>query len=250
MRAWRWRWGVALLACVASAAAGAVTLRIVTEHGPPLNMREGEKIIGASTDKIRAAMARAGIAYTIELMPWKLAYTFALNEPTTCLYSTERNPGREQSFKWIGPVHAIDWTLFARADRHLKLTSVDDARGMRIGTYKGAAPEAFLRGQGFIIDSAADITLNPGKLMAGRIDFWITSRQGGQVLLAAGGWTGKIEPVLTLKQSELYLACNRAVPDDLVASLNAAFAAMRADGSAEAIDRKYAGWRPPAKVGD
>jgi polar amino acid transport system substrate-binding protein len=250
MRAWRWQTGLAAVACAASALASAGTLRIVTEHGPPTNMREGDKIIGIGTDKLREALSRTGFAYTIELMPWKLAYSFALNEPATCVFAAVRDAEREAKFKWIGPIDEIEWVLFARADRPIKLTSIDDARGKRIGTYKGDVSETFLRGKGFIVDTALDTMLNPGKLMAGRIDLWVTTRQGGNIDLARLGLTDKIVPVLSFKQSELFMACNRAVSDETVASLNAALAAMRADGSAEAIDRKYVNWRPPPRSGD
>lgn len=245
-----WRWGMALLALAACAPAVGVTLRLVTEHGPPASMRDGDKIVGIATDKLREAMARTGIAYTIELMPWKLAYSFALNEPATCVFAAARNAEREASFKWIGPLGELDWTMFARADRPMKLTSLEDARGMRIGTYKGDVSETYLRGQGYTVDSAVDGMLNPGKLLAGRIDLWITSSTGGQINLVQLGLEKKIVPVLTFKHSELFMACNRAVSDEVVAKLSAALAAMRADGSAEAIDRKYANWRSATRPGD
>jgi polar amino acid transport system substrate-binding protein len=250
MNARAWRMGVTALACVASTMASAVTLRMVTEHGPPTNMRVGDKIVGIGTDKVREAMARAGISHTIELMPWKLAYSLALRESATCIYSTARSAEREASFKWIGPIYEIDWTLFARADRQIKLNKIEDARGLRIGTYKGDIPEQFLRSQGFAVDAAAQGTLNPHKLLAGRIDLWVTSRQYGQVVVADNGWANQIVPVLTFKQSELYIACNRGVSDEVAAALNAALKAMRSDGTFEAIDRKYDNWNGRLPLSD
>jgi polar amino acid transport system substrate-binding protein len=242
MGAWVWRIGAAVLACTASTAACAATLRLVTENGPPMNMRVGDRIIGVSTDKVREAMKRAGIKYSLELMPWKLAYSLALREPATCIYSTARSAERDASFKWIGPIYEIGWTFFARADRQLKLSSLEEARGMRIGSYKGDIPEEYLRGQGFVVDAAASGALNPGKLVAGRIDLWVTSRQGGRLIAAQNGWAEQIVPVLTFKQSDVFLACNPAVPDSIVTNLNAAFKAIRADGTGEAIERKYDNW--------
>jgi polar amino acid transport system substrate-binding protein len=43
-----------------------------------------------------------------------------------------------------------------------------------------------------------------------------------------------------------YLACNRAVPDQLVARMNAALAAMARDGTAQRIRRQYDGHDPTA----
>ncbi len=242
MDAWVRCLGAVMFACAAGMASAAPPLRLVTEHGPPTNMRVGKQIVGIGTDKLREAMARTGMAYSIELMPWKLAYSFALSEPATCVYSTARSPEREAKFKWVGPIHEIDWTLFARADRHLTLSKLEDARGLRIGTYKGDVPEEFLRGKGYIVDSAADGVLNPGKLLAGRIDLWVTDHESGTVIASQNGWADQIVPVLTFKQSELFLACNRAVPDATIERLNTALKTMQADGTYEAINRKYTHW--------
>ena len=62
---------VALLMPALAAAAG---LRIVGEHLPPSSMMEGNVVVGRETTKVRDIMARAGIAYSIELLPWKRAY--------------------------------------------------------------------------------------------------------------------------------------------------------------------------------
>jgi polar amino acid transport system substrate-binding protein len=49
-------------------------------------------------------------------------------------------------------------------------------------------------------------------------------------------------PVLTFKQIRVYLACNRAVPDALVARMSGALASMERDGSRRAIMHKYDAW--------
>jgi len=41
---------------------------------------------------------------------------------------------------------------------------------------------------------------------------------------------------------KVYLACNLAVPNDLIDKLNAALADMRRDGTLAKIDRKYEHW--------
>ncbi len=47
-------------------------------------MVERGKVSGSATNKVRAAMERAGIAYTIELLPWKRAYTVAPRRADAC----------------------------------------------------------------------------------------------------------------------------------------------------------------------
>jgi polar amino acid transport system substrate-binding protein len=240
-----------LASTAASAAAPEPRLTLLTEHSPPASMLENGniggdgKVIGSASDKLRAAMALAGVAYTMQVQPWKRAYTAALERPDTCVFSTTRLPEREHLFKWIGPTDSADWVLLGRANRHYNLTTLEDARPLRIGTYFGDARDAFLRERGFKVDPAQSDVLNPRKLLQGRIDVWAASMRRGSPVLAQNGWDGRIVPVLTFKQVDVYLACNRAVPDALVARLNAAIESMQHDGTMKKIEKQYEGWQVP-----
>lgn len=219
-------------------------LTLTTETSAPYSMRDGERVSGISTDMVRAILDRAGVGYSIDLLPWKRAYTAALQGQDTCVYSTTRLPERERQFKWVGPIGHGEWVLMARAGRRFDLRSLEDARRYRIGTYNGDARDQFLRERGFSVDPAQNDLVNPRKLMLDRIDLWAASTRRSGTTLERLGYAGKIVPVLTFNRVELYLACNRAVPDALVARMNTALAAMERDGSTLAIHRKYEGWRP------
>jgi polar amino acid transport system substrate-binding protein len=217
-------------------------LYITTEYSPPTSMQEGERVIGSATDKVREALARSGIAYSIELLPWKRAYAAALARPDGCVYSTTRTPERERLFKWVGPTDEGAWVLLGRADRQYKLATLDDARGLRIGTYHGDARDEFLRARGFKVDPAPNDMINPRKLLMNRIDLWAAGFRRGSAVLALNGWSESIVPVLTFNHVKLYLACNLAVPDATIARLNDALEAMGRDGSSRRLERKYDSW--------
>jgi polar amino acid transport system substrate-binding protein len=217
-------------------------LHLTTEASAPYSMREGDRVIGIGTDMVREILARSGIAYSIDVLPWKRAYTQALERRDGCVYSTTRTPEREPLFKWIGPIGDAEWVLMARADRKLKLQTLDDARPYRIGTYNGDARDAYLRERGFKVDSAPNDLTNPRKLMLGRIDLWAASTRHSEPTLDRLGYGGKIVPVLVFNRIHIYLACNRAVPDELVTRMNGAVEAMERDGSTRAILRRYDGW--------
>lgn len=229
------------VSCAAYAEAP-IKLRVATESSAPYSMREGDRVAGISTDVVRAILERSGIGYTIDILPWKRAYTQALERNDACVYSTTRTPEREPLFKWIGPIVEADWVLMARADRKLNLQTLDDARPYRIGTYNGDARDVYLRERGFHVDPAPDDLTNPRKLMLGRIDLWAASTRSSGALLARLGYAGKIVPVLVFNRIQVYLACNRALPDALVARMNGAVEAMERDGSAHAIVRRYDDW--------
>lgn len=246
---------IAVLGGAASAASSAAEatpaarprLYITTETSAPSSMLEGTRVIGIATDKVREAMQRAGVDYTIELLPWKRAYLVAQQRPDACVYSTSRTPDREALFKWAGPTDIGQWVMMGRADSKLKLRSLEDARGLRIGTYNGDARDAYLRAQGFRVDAANEDLANAGKLLLDRIDLWAAGLRGGSTILSRYGYDKKIVPLLVFNKIELYLACNRGVPDAVVDRLNAAFKSIARDGTARRIERSYENWGAPIR---
>ncbi|MES2323308.1 MAG: ABC transporter substrate-binding protein [Pseudomonadota bacterium] len=215
---------------------------ITTESSPPTSMQDGERVVGSASDKVREALTRSGIAHSFEILPWKRAYSAALQRSDACVYSTTRTPERENLFKWVGPTDEGEWVLLARADRKLVMHTLEDARNMRIGTYNGDARDEYLRARGFLVDPAPSDLLNQKKLMMNRIDLWAAGIRRGSSVLMANGWSDKIVPVLTFNRIKVYLACNPAVPDAIIDKLNAALEAMARDGTTRRIERKYDAW--------
>ncbi len=120
---------------------------------------------------------------------------------------------------------------------------------MRIGTYSGDVRSEFLIARGFTVDAVQNGEVNPLKLSAGRIDLWASSLRVGTAMATRQGFAGKIVPVLTFKRTELYLACNPAVPDKLIQQMNATLQAMNKDGTAKAIEQQFDFVAPPAQQG-
>lgn len=202
-------------------------------------MLEGGRVIGSATEKVREALSRAGLASTIEMRPWKRAYSNALSRPDGCVYSTTRTPEREKLFKWAGPTDEGEWVLLGRAGHPYRVETLEDVRRLRIGTYNGDARDAYLRARGFHVDPAPNDSINPRKLILKRIDLWAAGFRPGSSFLEVNGYGGKIVPVFTFNRVKLYLACNIAVPDAAIGKLNDAFDAMIRDGTTRRIERKY-----------
>ena len=233
---------LAFAGALAQGASVAPRLRLLTESSPPVSMREGRQVIGSGTEKVREIMARTGTGYTLELLPWRRAFTVALQQADSCLFSTTRTPEREGQFKWVGPTDEAEWVLLGRADRHYQLHTLEDARALRIGTYNGDARDDYLRARGFQVDPAPNDMINPRKLLLDRIDVWAASFKRGTTVLKRHGWDRKIVPVLSFNRVGVYLACNPGVPSELIDKMNAALEAMERDGTTRRIDRKYEAW--------
>lgn len=225
---------------LAAAGASAADLSLTTEEYPPYNYVDPgtTNIVGVATDTVKEVMKRAGIGYRLELMPWQRAYQQARDDAGTCVYSTTVTDERKPLFKWVTPVASNDWVLMAKADNPHPIKTLEDARPYTIGGYQGDALADYLHKQGFKLDLAAHDDLNPAKLQAGRIDFWGTGNLLGPYLLKRLS-ISNVAPVLTFQHAELGLACNRAVPDDQIARMQAALEAMTKDGTVEAISQRY-----------
>jgi len=232
---------LSFLACP-TAGAAAPHLHLTTENAPTVNMLDGGKVVGSTTDKLREAMARSGITHSIALLPWKRAYMLALSQSHTCVFSTARTPEREQLFKWVGPTEEDSWVLLARADHQFQLNSLDDARRLRIGTYNGDARDDYLRNRGFKVDPAPNDLINARKLLLGRIDVWAAGLSRTTVWIDQNGWAGQIVPILTFSRVKVYMACNKSVPDALITQMNAALEAMARDGTSRRLELKYEHW--------
>ncbi len=231
MKQGRMAWRLAALLLMLPVAAGAQGVRIVGEHLPPSSMMEGNVIVGRETMKVREIMARAGIGYAIELLPWKRAYAQALREPDTCIFSTSRTQEREALFRWIGPLNEAEWVLYGLAERRLALRTLDDARGLVIGTVLGDARDDYLRQRGLNVAPVTQEWLNPQKLLLGRIDLWAVGMAVGSKPFLGKEWEGKVVPLLTFNRVQTYLACNKQLPEAQAAAMQRAAAAMRRDGS-------------------
>lgn len=227
--------GVALATPVAA-------LRITTEYNPPFNFQQGSRITGIATDILLEMGRRSGVQMEIEILPWARAYQSALHTPDTCVYSTVRMPEREHSFAWIGPLATNKWALFARSDFNRHLGSIEDARPYRIGGVTQDAKVLYLKSLGFSnVDMVGDDRLNAGKLIAGRIDLWITGLYKEKGADPANNGK-RIKPVLVVREVDYYLACNPKTSKATLFALERAFKSLQKEGYVRTAALQYAEW--------
>jgi polar amino acid transport system substrate-binding protein len=231
--------GLLAAALMLPAMARPVTLTLTAELTHPAVTVQAGRVTGHAAEKVHEIMRRSEIDYTMATMPWRRAYTLALNQDATCVFMTTRTPERETLFHWIGPISQADWVLYGRADRQYDVKTLEQVRGMRIGSYNGDVRGEFLAARGFNVDFVQNDESNPKKLLLDRIDLWVNSTRSSQPLLAKLGLLGKVAPVLSFNQAKLYLACNRAVPEPVAARMQAALRSMEADGTYKAIEQRY-----------
>jgi len=225
------------LSFACAAVAAQPILHLETEDDPPHNMLREGKVVGSSTVKLQEAFKRAGIALTVELVPWARAYDYALRAHGYCVYSTARTTEREALFDWIGPIDSMDWVMYGRATSSNPPSSLADVKDSLIGGYNQDVITVWLQAHHYNVDPVTSDANNPQKLRMQRIDLWASSKPRATALLK--GTAHDIVPLFTFGHTDLYLACHAGTPPDLIRALNAALDEMRRDGSFERIDAAY-----------
>ncbi|MFT5700055.1 MAG: polar amino acid transport system substrate-binding protein [Desulforhopalus sp.] len=221
--------------------ASAADFKIMTEEFPPFNYTDGGKTTGLATDVMMGITKKIGHNSDIEVLPWSRAYALIQKDEGLVLYSMTRTEAREDLFKWVGPVAANKWVLFAKKGSGVSISSLDDAKKVKkIGAYKDDAAESFLKAEGFTnIDSVLKDEQNVPKLMAGRIDLWIVGELQGIHKAKAKGVSADLEKVFDVKDTQLYIAFSKNTSDEDIAKWQKALDEMKADGSYDAILKNY-----------
>ena len=199
-------------------------LHLLAEDNFPNNYLDSGELKGSSVDLLRETFKRAGVPYTIAVLPWARAYDTALKEPGNCVFSTAHTPERDSQFKWIGPLKTIEMIVVASPTRRITVSGDEDLRRYTIGTYLGDYRESVLQGMGMRIESVRDDTLNAEKLRRGRIDLWAVDSA------RLPGLKGEFVPVYTFYKVDLALACNAATGTKLVEQLSQGLSGLLRDG--------------------
>ena len=225
-----------------SASVFADTFSIMTEEYPPFNYTEDGKLTGLSSEVMFELISRLGHPNNIKVLPWSRGYKLIQDKDGMILFSMTRTEQREDMFKWVGPVAPNKWVFFAKKGSGLSINSLADAKKVKkIGTYKDDAAESFLKQEGFAnIESVVDDLANVKKLAAGRIDLWIVGQlQGVFKAKSVTGDASTFEKVFDVKETQLYIAFSKSTPDAVIKKWQAELDRMKADGTYDAIMKKY-----------
>lgn len=231
--------------CLGLGSVWAQSIALLTEESPPHNMHIAGQPAGIGVEKVQAMFKAAQLAYTLDFYPWKRAYTMAQKMPQACLFSTTRTPERESQFQWIGPIAHTEWVIYAHSSRAKPLKNLESIRPALIGGYNGDAVSDHLIKHQFRVHLVNEEVHNAQKLLNNRIDYWATGKFTAQALIHQNRWHSDITPVLFFKKTDLYLACNLAMPPDTIHKINAGLDAIKKNKLFQKIDTKYEKW--PAK---
>lgn len=228
----------ATLALLSHQAAAEEPVAFTTEPYPPLSYQTPDGTqAGVNIDEVAAIMKRAGLSYSIEILPWARALAMAETGHRTCVFSTARTTEREARFKWVSPLSIGVNVLVRRSSSNINPKTLDEAKTFIVGTHRKDYTEDVLRQHGFPkIDISADFDTTLRKLMEGRVDLMPMPRN---IFLKLQSQGYQIEKSVILSSQQFGIACNLDTPDDVIARMQAALDTVVADGTEDAIRTRY-----------
>ncbi len=213
------------------------SVTLTSESYPPFTYRDADGTYrGSSVEQVEALMRRAGIPFTMEIMPWARAITLAETKAMHCVFSAARIAERENRFKWVTPLSINRYVLVRTANSKVTARTIEEAKRYTIGTHRADFTETLLREQGFpSIDLSSNFEITVNKLLEQRVDMMPVSETVFERLRSEGK---PLEIALPFGENHLGLACNKQMPDDMIASMqNGLDALIREKGQDEILQR-------------
>ena len=227
-----------LCAALAMATAAiASPLHLVTENYPPYNYAEDRELKGLSVELMHLVMADAGLEYDMELMPWARAIALAENKNGYCVFTTVHTEERNTRFQWVEPLLISYNYLVKRADSNVQAATLEEARQYLVGTQRGDYTAELLESLQFKrIDLASDIEITLNKLLLGRIDLMPMAGTLVDELRQKGT---PLKPLLVLTKALNGVACNKEIPAETIAKMQASLTKLTEDGTWDSIYKKH-----------
>ena len=224
--------------------ASAQVLKAYTEEWPPYNFIRDNKLVGVSTDILKAVCADTELKCDMQLVPWTRAYKTVLETPDTMIYTISRIPLREKQFTWIGPILPRSMWIYARTEVASKIHTLKDIANFRIGAIREEASLSELLEAGVPSSSIQIFNTNTDEmrmLKAGKIDIVANTEIGMQQNQKTFGIADKaMKRMMKLNDgAALYFGMNINSNRDLVAKLQASVDKMKREGKIDAIVQQY-----------
>ena len=213
-------------------------LRVMTYRDAPFAEELNGRQYGLLIELLDALFKQANISYTVEFLPLKRGMIMAEQYKDVCVLPVERSQEREAHFSWISPVLLSRYGLFSASMKSLPLTTLKDAKALRIGSFLGSGTGEYLGDLGFNVELTTSSEQNLKKLEKGRIDLWAAELVSAQNAMKLGN-VQLGEPELVFYTSMRAMACHPELPSSTKKALEGALNALYQSGFIEQLNAKY-----------
>lgn len=228
----------------------------------PYSFTHEGRAVGIDVDMVRAAAERAGYRADIRLVPWKRLMAWLEEGKAAGAFSLFRTKKREAfaAFVTAEPIHVSAIAVFTRAEAVFPFADVGDLRGKRVGVNSGFAISpgfsAMARKGSLLVEEHEGVAANLVRLLEGRTDAFVHTRDVTLYELAQKGLTGRVTPLhtdldpgrpayLTLSRAYDFQALVGQDLDTVQAKLSRALHELVASGHDRVIRARYLGSAAP-----
>lgn len=233
-----------LFACLSFTAYGE-KLRIVTEPWAPYVYDDKGSMRGLDYETTVIVFQRLGVEVEWQFLPWKRCLAMLDQGHADGALDIFHSHERDALLLYPSePLSAVEFVLFYANDRPHPAQTLDDLRGLTVGTSPGYLyGEAFSESSLFDREPAPSHEANFGKLSLGRIDLVITDRRVGQHVIKAMGLEGKVSqaPLVVSRQPQFLAVRRGAGMDLLVQRFAAELKRFKQEPAYAALSAKYGG---------
>ncbi|KAF1020633.1 MAG: putative amino-acid-binding protein YxeM [Pseudomonas sp.] len=235
---------LAFFTCLSLSAHGE-KLRIVTEPWAPYVYDDNGTMRGLDFETTVIVFQRLGIDVQWEFLPWKRCLAMLDQGQADGALDIFHSQERDATLLYPSePLSEVDFVLFYANERPHPFQTLDDLKGLTIGTSPGYLyGSEFSDSTLFTQEPAPTHEANFGKLLRGRIDLLITDRRVGQHVLKELGLAGQITQAPTVVSSQQqFLAVRRGAGMDLLVQRFAAeLRRFKQEPAYTALSTRYAG---------
>ncbi|MFW0757046.1 substrate-binding periplasmic protein [Pseudomonas sp. H11T01] len=235
---------VLLFTCLSLTARGE-KLRIVTEPWAPYVYEENGQYRGLDYETTAIVFQRLGIEVDWQFLPWKRCLAMLEQGQADGALDIFHSDERDSTLLYPSePLSQVQFVLFYANDRPHPFRTLDDLRGLTVGTSPGYMySQDFSESTLFKHEPAPSHEANFGKLVRGRIDLLITDRRVGQYLLDELHLRDQIsENPTVISSNNQFLALRRnAGMDLLVQRFGAELKRFKREPAYAALSARYAG---------
>lgn len=249
----RREWAAVLLGGCLSLAVWAQTDPRLTVHGdyafPPYSYLQDGQARGIDVELMQELSQRSGIAFDIQLVPFKRVIESLRLGTVDLGMAVLRNAEREAFAIYSGVLHNSTYVLFAPKGREFRFDSLESLRGKNIGRVRGffisEAFDAEVAAGRIMVSESAAAEQGIKMLMAGRVDAISGQSVVTRYLAREMGLADRLSalPQALTPDRPAYLVLSRAsaMPDKerISERLRQALEAMHRDGTVERIEARY-----------
>lgn len=237
--------GLAVLGLMRPAPAEERNVVLACNDFPPLKIEHPglDGLQGTDVEAIAEIAKRAGLKLESRFMPWKRGYAEASEGTIDGICSCSYREDRAALFHFSDAIGYTSIGVFhhpgSKPDPLSKISDLTDPHFGKIGVVKGYNLEAELDDAKVPHVAVSGDQQAFEMLTNGRLDHLFSFR--APIDFIARHETGKVVPYSELRSSPYFICLSKKLPDTaaMMPRINAAIADMRADGTFDAIQRRY-----------